>query len=375
MLQRVKQAADAAVGFIVQRSSSSATGNLQEWQNESGTVLAAVKPDGTVNAASSATISAKNSSTPNITAARFSNTNDGHGIIEVLKEDNSSLLFRVADTGGLNFVPRNDGAVEWAIFNDNTATPFRIYSVGVGRFYFVLTQDRLQVSALQLGSINAANGLSDVKILGRQTTRGVPTGNTWSTNDAIIDSAGGLHLCTSGGTPGTWIGDGWRLAGFWKAGSAAQTSGAITVPAFDELMIVCRVVSLSAGDIVALQFNSDTGNNYRSRYIVNNATSGVTLTDVPTATTNMARLSGISDAGQRTITAVINNRLGTAKVGTVVSTLGTGSVSTQHKIDLAGGFEWVNTSAQITSVTMLTAGGTATMATDSGFQVFGRDFA
>lgn len=48
------------------------------------------------------------------------------------------------------------------------------------------------------------NGLSDLRICGRKTTAGAPTSGTWLTGDAIIDSAGAWHLCTAGGTPGTW---------------------------------------------------------------------------------------------------------------------------------------------------------------------------
>ncbi|MGH3540897.1 MAG: hypothetical protein ACRDTO_00755 [Mycobacterium sp.] len=167
---------------------------------------------------------------------------------------------------------------------------------------------------------------------------------------------------------------GWSAAGFFKFGSAAVSSGAITVPVYDELMIVARVVSLSAADIPALRFNADTGSNYRSRYIVQNATSGTTLTNVPTASTSVANLSGVSDAGARAITAVANNKTSLSKLGVVFGALGSGSASVQPKIDLAGHFEWVNTTAQMTSVELRSAGGSATFAIDSSVLILGRNF-
>ena len=164
---------------------------------------------------------------------------------------------------------------------------------------------------------------------------------------------------------------GWQLAGIWKAGSATVASGAITIPAYDELCVVVRMFGLSGADTPALQFNSDTGNNYWSRYITS-AAAGTTLTNVQTPSTSMARLSGITGTTARSITATIMNRSGTGKIATVNSGLASGAAATISTVDVTGQFEWVNTSAQITSVNLLTATG-ATMAAESGMLIFGRN--
>lgn len=330
----VQMASDTTVGLNVKRSSSSASTSLQQWQDETGRVMAEVDNNGSL----------------------------------ILHGGSSSVASRLVFYANFN-------AVEWTLQNGDAGDELRIWNPGAGQFHWRSLPATFDVASVRPGQINPYNSLTGIKFAGLSTTPGSPTANAWSANDFFIDSKGSSQLCTATGTPGTWIAGGWQLAGFWKAGSALQTSPAVTIPTFDELMIVARIVSLSATDIPALRFNADTANNYRSRYLVNNATSGTTLTDVPAATTNMARLSGISVAGSRILVTCINNLSSAAKVGTVTSTIGTGSVSTQHQIDLAGGFEWVNTANQITSVTMLTAGGTATMATSSGFQVFGRDLA
>ncbi|WP_047893245.1 hypothetical protein [Micromonospora sp. RV43] len=49
------------------------------------------------------------------------------------------------------------------------------------------------------------NGLSPINFRGVRTVAGAPTTGTWITNDAVIDSAGALWVCTVAGTPGTWV--------------------------------------------------------------------------------------------------------------------------------------------------------------------------
>lgn len=53
-------------------------------------------------------------------------------------------------------------------------------------------------------TIGGDNGMNSIRLRGRKTTTGAPTSGTWVAGDAIIDSAGTWHLCTAGGTPGTW---------------------------------------------------------------------------------------------------------------------------------------------------------------------------
>ena len=48
------------------------------------------------------------------------------------------------------------------------------------------------------------NGLGNIQFCGMKATAGAPGTGTWATGDLIIDSAGAWHLCTAGGTPGTW---------------------------------------------------------------------------------------------------------------------------------------------------------------------------
>jgi hypothetical protein len=55
-----------------------------------------------------------------------------------------------------------------------------------------------------VASLGAKNGLANLQFCGRRTGTGAPTTGTWNAGDLVIDSAGAWHLCTAGGTPGTW---------------------------------------------------------------------------------------------------------------------------------------------------------------------------
>jgi hypothetical protein len=48
------------------------------------------------------------------------------------------------------------------------------------------------------------NGLAGIRLAGMKATAGAPTTGTWAAGDLVVDSAGVWHLCTTGGTPGTW---------------------------------------------------------------------------------------------------------------------------------------------------------------------------
>lgn len=48
------------------------------------------------------------------------------------------------------------------------------------------------------------NGLNPINVCGRTATPGAPSAGAWDAGDVVLDSAGAWHLCTAGGTPGTW---------------------------------------------------------------------------------------------------------------------------------------------------------------------------
>jgi hypothetical protein len=56
-----------------------------------------------------------------------------------------------------------------------------------------------------VAALGARNSLANVRLTGRRTTAGAPTSGTWDAGDTVQDSTGAWWLCTSGGTPGTWV--------------------------------------------------------------------------------------------------------------------------------------------------------------------------
>lgn len=141
-------------------------------------------------------------------------------------------------------------------------------------------------------------------------------------------------------------------------GSASMSlNSTITFPARD--VIECDLIINGyggGGDIAALQFNADTGNNYVSR-AVKMATGGTTWANTIDAnTTNMIRCASTSTTLNRTIKFLFNNTAAKNKEisfisGTLPATVGTGI-----DIDLVFG-AWFNNTAQVTSITLTTVGG------------------
>lgn len=160
-----------------------------------------------------------------------------------------------------------------------------------------------------------------------------------------------------------------KLGSIRLSGSAV-TTGVLTIPAREQLYLLINIAGYSGGDIASLRFNGDSSTNYWSRHITF-ATGGVTATDVPTASASLLRLAGNSVTTARTVTCSIINLASVSK-SVAIQTLqtGTGAAATVGVLNIGGG-EWVNTSAQITSIEMRTAGGSVTMPAGTGFTVFG----
>lgn len=164
---------------------------------------------------------------------------------------------------------------------------------------------------------------------------------------------------------------GYDFLGSTKMGSASASSAVVTIAPRDLLLVQVRITGYGGGGgIASLRFNGDTGTNYWSRHI-SIAAGGVTLTNAQTVSTTMARLHPAATTLQRSSLHAITNNLGTSKIGTVTATTSTGAAATAGILEF-GSFEWVNTTAQITSI-QLVEPSSVTMGAGSGFAVFGRN--
>lgn len=59
-------------------------------------------------------------------------------------------------------------------------------------------------SGTGVAGLGAKNGLANIRLTGFKDTAGAPAAGAWATGDVVLDSTGAWHLCTAGGTPGTW---------------------------------------------------------------------------------------------------------------------------------------------------------------------------
>lgn len=188
-------------------------------------------------------------------------------------------------------------------------------------------------------------------------------GTTTKSMVTVGDASGTLAL-----SPLSWE----YLGSCTITGSPAASCANLTVAAKDMLMIIVRVTGYGGADIASLRFNADTGNNYNSRYLASGATGVATLTNNQTLTTNFGRLFAVTQTTGRSAEIICSNNSGTEKLCTVNGISGVGSVGTVLNLSW-GGFSWVNTAAQITSVQLITAGA-QTLNVGSAVMVYGRNF-
>lgn len=160
--------------------------------------------------------------------------------------------------------------------------------------------------------------------------------------------------------------------GSLKLGGSAVTTGVLTIPARDVLLVICRVTGYSGTDIASLRFNADsTITNYTSSFITGTSASPPVLARV----NNVGTLGHIPIASTgitvgRTAIISISNFATTRKVCKIDSSDEQTS-TTAGTIDINGYGEWLNTAAQITSIEMRTSGGSNTLNAGSGFVVYG----
>lgn len=141
------------------------------------------------------------------------------------------------------------------------------------------------------------------------------------------------------------------------------------IPPYNSLYVYCNVTGYGGTDVVSLQFNGDTGTNYCDRTVTLAQGTVTPLINTETASTTLIRMGVPVNVG-RTVFAQIVNNATRNKVVQTVNAVGSANAATPPLATLSSGGIWFNTTAQITSLQVLTAGG-ANILAGSSLLVFG----
>ena len=165
------------------------------------------------------------------------------------------------------------------------------------------------------------------------------------------------------------FGGGWTNLGGTILTGAAATTGVVEFTPMDLLHVSYMVTGYGGADIASLRFNADSGANYWDRH-TSIAAAGTVMTNVQNASTTLIRLAAANATVQRSGLVQIMNVSGTGKVAMICNQTGSGAAATIPVVESVGGGEWVNTTQQIRSIEMRTAGG-QNLNAGSGFVIFG----
>jgi hypothetical protein len=142
-------------------------------------------------------------------------------------------------------------------------------------------------------------------------------------------------------------------------GAAGKTLGPITIQGVPTTQIIrgeIYIPGYNGADTLALQFNGDTGNNYRYWWLTA-APAGTTFAaGAVAATTDRIKLGQADTTQGRAIEVIIADRgAKTEKMVNILNVTGTGAVGTQANIDLGNG-AWVSgAGVTINSITVMTS--------------------
>lgn len=140
-------------------------------------------------------------------------------------------------------------------------------------------------------------------------------------------------------------------------------------PAYNSLLVMVNVTGYGGTDVVSLRFNADSGANYWDRTLTVAAGTVTPIVDTNTVSTSLMRLGKPINKG-RQVMVQLGNQLSRSKVALISNQFGSGAAGTAADTTLGTAGEWVNTTAQITQIDCLTAGGLNILA-GSSIMVYG----
>ena len=167
-----------------------------------------------------------------------------------------------------------------------------------------------------------------------------------------------------------------EILGYTQLSVAATTTSIITIPARDVIRITAMVTGYGGNDIASLRFGGtagavDSGNNYATAFGEwSSGQNGNQSTLTENNTTSLLRLAASAVTTGRHVVVSLNNRTASRKIALIMQSTEFGAANTTPRRETLGNGIWANTTQQIISVQLLTAGGN-TLTAGSGFIVEG----
>lgn len=223
--------------------------------------------------------------------------------------------------------------------------------------------------AAQLTGATAASGYVG------GTTSGAPTSGTFAVGDMVIDQTGPLWVCTTAGTPGTWMSHWVRINTTILGATTASVTWSSIPSGYNALKIAYHARGTNASVAVtnAIQFNADTGAHYYWQLLEGNTTTVVGADLMAQTNGSVGYTPGASATAKlfSSGTCVITGVQQTAdNVTWMAMNCGPTALTTGNvKIGLYGGVWAPTATAAVTSITLFPSAGS--WAADSTFTLYG----
>ena len=268
---------------------------------------------------------------------------------------------RVNNDSGTNYSMRtsSNGGSDGTSINESKFSIMDTSTSGQSEFYTIFVQNEADKEKLFIceGTSNNGNGAGNAP---RRRELAGKWANTSSniTQVNVVD-----HYAGSNFAAGSYI-------TVWGINPAPVTADVITVDSLEakkHLMVQGNLLNSGSLNTVALQFNSDTGNNYSRRYSVNG---GADATD--TSQPSLEIEQGSAWSGDCFFTAQIINEAAKEKLvqSEWIDQQSTGAGSAPRRAEVVG--KWSNTSNAITTIKVI-QDGSGSFAEGSEVTVYGTD--
>lgn len=182
-----------------------------------------------------------------------------------------------------------------------------------------------------VAALGAKNSFNNIRFAGFNSSSGAPASGTWTTGDLILDSLGVWWLCTSGGTPGTWVTGTVNLTGTQTAaGVKTWSNNQIIAPAASGATAALQIAPVTPVDgTVLLRFETDRPWFFKQ-------TGAGASTNLMLTTTSDGKLFIVANSASQNVLSVQTATTVTDSLTTIVGSANIGGKNSLSGIVLTG---------------------------------------